>query len=98
MTLTDLTQEQLSMESLTMNLRRCVQEQLDEIQKHKAIWIFRWGRTSGLRTSRDEIAEMVLQDCLTPNLEQLWEQGRANQKLVIKLCDTVVDGSPEFFF
>ncbi|CAL5224710.1 g7441 [Coccomyxa viridis] len=71
------------------------QDQLDEIQRHKAIWIFRRARSSGLKTSRDEIAEMVLHGCLTPVLEQLWEQGRAKQKLVIRLCDTVVDGSPE---
>ena len=38
---------------------------------------------------------MVLQDCLTPDLEQLWEQGRAKQKLVIQLCDTIVEGSPD---
>lgn len=37
---------------------------------------------------------MVLQGCLTPDLEELWEQGRIKQKLVIQLCDMVVDGSP----
>ena len=79
--------------TLTVNLRRCIQEQLDEIQRHKAIWVYRWARTSGMKTSRDEIAEMVLQNCLTPDLEQLWEQGRAKQKLVIQLCDTIVDSS-----
>ena len=36
---------------------------------------------------------MVLQDCLTPDLERLWEQGRVKQKLVIQLCDATVDGS-----
>ena len=72
-----------------------VQDQLDDIQKHKAIWIYRWARTSGRKVSRDEVAEMVLQDRLMPDLEQLWEQGRAKQKLVIQLCDIIVAGSPD---
>jgi hypothetical protein len=38
---------------------------------------------------------MVLQGRLTPQLEQLWEEGRTKQKLVIKLCDTIAGGSPE---
>lgn len=63
------------------------------MQRHKAIWIYRWSRTPGMTVSRDEIAEMVLQDSRTPDLERLWEQGRAKQKLVIQLCDTTVDGS-----
>ena len=45
--------------------------------------------------SKDEVAEMVLQNCLTADLQQLWERGRTQQKLVIQLCDTIVDGSPE---
>ena len=48
-----------------------------------------------MKVSRDEVAEMVLQGCLAPELEQLWEQGRSKQKLVIQLCDTVSEGSPE---
>lgn len=38
---------------------------------------------------------MVLQNCLPPDLEQLWEQGRAKQKLVIQLCDLIVESTPD---
>lgn len=71
------------------------QDQLDDIQRHKATWIWRWARDAQMKVSRDEVAEMVLQGCLAPELEQLWEQGRNKQKLVIQLCDTVAEGSPK---
>ena len=73
----------------------CVQDQLDDQGRHKATWLYRWARDAHLRVSRDEVAEMLLQGRLTPQLEQLWEVGRTKQKLVIKLCDTIVSGSPE---
>ena len=72
-----------------------LQDQLDDLQRHKALWIWKWARDAGVKASKDEVAEMVLQDCLTAELQQLWERGRTQQKLVIQLCDTVVDGSPE---
>lgn len=73
----------------------CVQDQLDDQGRHKATWLYRWARDAHLRVSRDEMAEMVLQGRLTPQLKQLWEAGRTKQKLVIKLCDTIVSGLPE---
>lgn len=72
-----------------------VQDQLDDQGRHKATCLYRWARDAHLRVSRDEVAEMVLQVRLTPQLEQLWEEGRTKQKLVIKLCDTIAGGSPE---
>ena len=73
----------------------CVQDHLDDQGRHKATWLYRWARDTHLTVSRDEMAEMVLQGRLTPQLEQLWEERRTKQKLVIKLCDTIVGGSPE---
>ena len=72
-----------------------LQDQLDDLQRHKALWIWKWSRDAGVKVSKDEVAEMVLQGCLTADLQQLWERGRARQKLVIRLCDTIADGSPE---
>ena len=71
------------------------QDQLDDIQRHKATWIWRWACDAQMKVSRDEVAEMVLQGCLAPELDQLWDQGRNKQKLVIQLCDTIAEGSPE---
>ena len=72
-----------------------LQDQLDDLQRHKALWIWKWARDAGVKVSKDEVAEMVLQDCLTADLQQLWERGRTQQKLVIQLCDTITDGLPE---
>ena len=72
-----------------------MQDQLDDLQRHKALWIWKWARDAGVKVSKDEVAEMVLQDCLTADLQQLWERGRTQQKLAIRLCDTIADGSPE---
>ena len=72
-----------------------LQDQLDDLQRHKALWIWKWARDAGVKVSKDEVAEMVLQDCLTADLRQLWERGRTQQRLVIQLCDTIADGSPE---
>ncbi|EIE18799.1 hypothetical protein COCSUDRAFT_45246 [Coccomyxa subellipsoidea C-169] len=35
---------------------------------------------------------MLLSNALTPQLEQLWKEGSSQQKLIIKLCEAIVEG------
>lgn len=66
--------------------------QLSPALQHKAFWIYRWARGAGKTVSRDEVAEMLLCNSLTEQLEQLWSEGSAQQKLIIKLCETITEG------
>ena len=66
--------------------------QMTSAQHHKSFWIYRWAKEAGVLVSRDEVSEMILSTALTPQLEQLWNKGSAQQKLIIKLCEAVVEG------
>ncbi len=66
--------------------------QLTAAQQHKSFWIYRWAKGAGILVSRDEVSEMLLSNALTPQLEQLWKEGSSQQKLIIKLCEAIVEG------
>lgn len=61
-----------------------------DTQRHKAFWIYRWAHGAGIAVSRDEVVQMVQEDSLTPDLQQLWSEGSAQQKLIIRLCESVM--------
>ena len=67
---------------------------MTEAQEHKALWLYRWGNAAGVAVSRDEVKDMLRHDRLSPQLQGIWEEKRAQQKLVISICDAVVSGDP----
>ena len=73
-----------------MDSRQCAtQDALSEAEENKAHWLYVWARTGGMSVSRDEVKEMLRTDQLSPELRSIWERGAAQQKLVIRLCDTI---------
>ncbi|KAK9904970.1 hypothetical protein WJX75_006675 [Coccomyxa subellipsoidea] len=68
------------------------QAQMTSAQQHKSFWIYRWAKEVGVSVSRDEVSEMLLSNALSTQLEQLWNEGSAQQKLIIKLCEATVEG------
>lgn len=68
------------------------QAQMTSAQQHKSFWIYRWAKEVGVSVSRDEVSEMLLSNVLSTQLEQLWNEGSAQQKLIIKLCEATVEG------
>ncbi|CAL8464448.1 g3983 [Coccomyxa elongata] len=71
--------------------------ELTSIQQHKSFWIYQWAKNAHMKVSRDEVAEMLLKDALPEDLEQLWVKGSAQQKLIIKLCQAVVEDDAAVF-
>lgn len=68
------------------------QEELTEAQENKAHWLYRWGSAAGVAVSRDEVRDMLRRDCLAPQLQGVWQEKRAQQKLVNRICEAVVGG------
>ena len=66
---------------------------MTEAQENKAHWLYRWGSAAGMSVSRDEVRDMLRHDRLNPQLQGIWEEKRAQQKLVISICDAVVSGN-----
>lgn len=73
--------------------RVLVQKWLDPSQDHKAKWLYIWAKEAGLKASRDELAEMLATDSLTPPLADLWKQKTREQKLIERLCKAGADGN-----
>ncbi len=71
--------------------------ELTSTQQHKSFWIYQWAKNAHMKLSRDEVAEMLLRDALPEALEQLWVEGSAQQKLIIKLCQAVVEDDAAVF-
>lgn len=65
---------------------------MSEAQENKALWLYRWASAAGMAVSRDEVREMLLHDQVIPQLQRVWEEKRAQQKLVISICDAVLSG------
>ncbi|KAL4427139.1 hypothetical protein ABPG77_001143 [Micractinium sp. CCAP 211/92] len=72
--------------------QRAVRPELSEKQDHQAFWTWRWAGQRGLQVSRDEVAEMLLGDGLTPELQAIWDEQSALQKAVQQLCGAVTAG------
>ena len=70
---------------------------MTSVQQHKSFWIYRWAKNAHMRVSRDEVAEMLLKDALPKDLEALWVEGSAQQKLIIKLCQAIVEDDAAAF-
>ena len=69
-----------------------VQKWLDPSQDHKAKWLYIWAKEAGLVASRDELAEMLARDALTPPLAELWTVRTREQKAVGCLCQAAAAG------
>ncbi|KAK9867272.1 hypothetical protein WJX84_010769 [Apatococcus fuscideae] len=68
------------------------QKWLDPSQDHKAKWLYIWAKEAGLVASRDELAEMLARDALTPPLAELWTVRTREQKAVGCLCQAAAAG------
>ncbi|KAK9827887.1 hypothetical protein WJX74_007932 [Apatococcus lobatus] len=68
------------------------QKWLDPSQDHKAKWLYIWAKEAGLLASRDELAEMLATNSLTPPLAELWKRKTREQKLIERLCKAAADG------
>ena len=72
-----------------------LQKWLDPAQDHKGKWLYIWAKEAGLTASRDELAEMLATNSLTPPLAELWTQKTTEQKAIGRLCQAAAAGDLE---
>ncbi|KAK3235349.1 hypothetical protein CYMTET_54445 [Cymbomonas tetramitiformis] len=64
---------------------------LTEKQEHQALWTWKWAKDAAIKVTKDEVREMVANGNLSPELMNLWDVKRMEQKWVEGLCKAVIE-------